>query len=94
MTGFLTHVAAEHLDGAVRDDFVGVHVRLGAGAGLPDDEREVIVEFAVHHLLRRFDDRLADLRIELTKSHVRFGGGALDDPECANDRQAASPSRS
>jgi hypothetical protein len=29
------HLAAQHLDGAVRDHLVGVHVGLGAGAGLP-----------------------------------------------------------
>ena len=38
--------AAEDFDGAVGDDLVGVHVGLGAGAGLPDDEGEMIVEFA------------------------------------------------
>ena len=32
---------AHQLVAAVRDDLVHVHVRLRAGAGLPDDEREV-----------------------------------------------------
>ncbi len=30
------HLAAGHFDCAVRDDLVGVHVGLGAAAGLPD----------------------------------------------------------
>jgi hypothetical protein len=40
------HVTAQHLDGAVGDDLVGVHVGLGTGAGLPDDQREVVIELA------------------------------------------------
>ena len=36
-TGFFEpQLAARQLDGAVRDDLVGVHVRLRAGAGLPE----------------------------------------------------------
>ena len=34
---------AQQLVGPVGDDLVGVHVGLGAGAGLPDDERELVV---------------------------------------------------
>lgn len=41
---FGAHGAAEDFNGAVRDDFVGIHVRLGAGAGLPDHEREMVDE--------------------------------------------------
>ena len=37
-------LAAEQLDGAVADHLVDVHVGLGAGAGLPDVEREMLVE--------------------------------------------------
>ena len=37
------HFAAEHLDCAVGDHLIGVHVGLGAGAGLPHDQREVVV---------------------------------------------------
>ena len=44
---------AQDLVGAVRDHLVGVHVGLGAGAGLPDHQREVLGELAVDHLLRR-----------------------------------------
>ena len=43
--------AAQELVRTVRDHLVDVHVGLGAGAGLPDDQREVVVELAVDHLL-------------------------------------------
>lgn len=41
---FGAHGAAEDFNGAVRDDFIGIHVRLGTGAGLPNHEREVVDE--------------------------------------------------
>ena len=34
--------AAGQLDGAIRDDFVDVHVGLGARTGLPDPQRELV----------------------------------------------------
>src|SRR6266852_9373960 len=40
------HNAAGDFDGAVGHDFVDVHVGLRAAAGLPDAEREVVVQFA------------------------------------------------
>lgn len=42
---FAAHCAAEDFNGAVRNDFVGVHVGLRARAGLPDDEGKVVEEF-------------------------------------------------
>ncbi len=52
---------------AVRDDLVGVHVRLRAAAGLPDDERELIVELARDHLVGRATITLGALRVELAE---------------------------
>jgi len=57
------HLSAEDLDCSVGDDFVGVHVGLGAGAGLPDDEREVVNELEGCDLFSGFDDCVADLGI-------------------------------
>ena len=79
--------AAEHLDRAVGDHLVGVHVGLGARAGLPDDQREMIVELAFGHFLRGLDDGLADLRVELAEVHVHLGRGALDQAERPDDRR-------
>ena len=81
------HLAAQHLDGAVGDHLVGIHVGLGAGARLPDDEREVLVELAVDHLLRGLDDGLADGLVEAAQRHVGFRRGALDDAERAHHGQ-------
>ena len=53
-TGFLMPMlAAGQLDGAVGDHLVDVHVRLRAAAGLPDAEREVVVELARRSPRRR-----------------------------------------
>ncbi len=60
---------------------------LGARAGLPDYEGEVVVQLAVDHLLRGLDDDLADLPIELAQSHVGFRGRPLDDAERLHDGQ-------
>ena len=87
MHGFLRALlTAERLDGAVRNHLVGIHVRLRARTRLPDDERKMIVELTLDDVLRRFNDRVAELFVELAQSHVGFGRGALDDAEGAHDR--------
>lgn len=55
--------AAEDLNGSVGDDFVGVHVGLGAGAGLPDDKGEVVHELAIGDLLGGLLNSLSDFGI-------------------------------
>ena len=50
------HLAAQELDGAVADHFIGVHVALGAAARLPDHQRKVVVELACYHLVGGLDD--------------------------------------
>ncbi len=86
MDGLLrTHHPAQHLDGAVRDDLVRIHVRLRARARLPDGEREMRVELAVDHFLRGSDDLLADILVEQAERHIGLGGGPLDDAERAHD---------
>ncbi len=70
-------LAAEHLVGAVGDHLVEVHVGLGAGAGLPDHQREMIVELAVDHLLRGADDRSRGCAcVEQAERKVHFRRGA------------------
>jgi hypothetical protein len=39
-------------------------LRLGAGAGLPDDKREMNIELAVDHPARSSHNRVGDLRLE------------------------------
>ena len=57
------HLATEDLNGAVRDDLVGVHVRLGAGTGLKDGQREVVDELEVRNFRSCLLNSLAELRI-------------------------------
>ncbi len=80
-------LAAQHLVGAVGDHLVEVHVGLGAGAGLPHHQREMIVELARRHLGRRRGDRLADLLVELAHRHVGFGRRLLQQAEGADQRR-------
>lgn len=64
MDGLLgTHLSSQDLNGTVRDNFVGVHVGLGAGTSLPDNEREVVHELAVGNLLGSLPDGLAKLGV-------------------------------
>lgn len=55
------HGTAQNLDSTVGDDLVGVHVGLGTGTGLPDDQREVVVELAGCDLSGGLLDGLAEL---------------------------------
>ena len=79
-------LAAEHFIGAGRDHLVRVHVGLGAGAGLPDHQRKVIVELAVDHLLRGAGDGARAAGIERAEAVVDLGGRALHDAQCADQR--------
>ena len=58
-----THGAAHDLNGAVGDDLVGVHVGLGTGAGLPDNQREVVQQLALGDLGGGLFDSLTDLGV-------------------------------
>src|SRR5204862_262229 len=78
---------AEQFVGAVRDHLVQVHVGLGAGAGLPDNQRKLSVELAVDHVLRRLDDRARALAIDEAERLVHLGGGAFDEAERADQWQ-------
>jgi hypothetical protein len=104
MDGLLAaHLTAEDLNGAVRDDFVGVHVGLGAGARLPDDEREVVDELQVGDLSSGLLDGLPDLGVcpcmvsgstagrcglrTQPELHVDGSSGALQDAKGLDDRR-------
>src|SRR5271154_738825 len=76
---------AGELDRAIRDDLVGVHVGLRAGAGLPDAQGEMVVEFSLDYLLGGLYHKLGFLRRQLAEFLVHFRAGALEQAECAND---------
>src|ERR1700674_1667695 len=72
---------AQQFVGAIGDHFVDVHVGLGAGAGLPDHEREMLVELALAHLAGDPGDGAGAAGIERAELVVHLGGRALDDAE-------------
>ena len=81
---FAAELAARELDGAVGDDLVDVHVRLGARPRLPDREGEVAVQLALGHLGGGVDDGVADLFVEVAELHVGAGRRALHHAEGAD----------
>ena len=92
MDGLLAAQDATHqLDGAIADDFVDVHVGLGARARLPDDQREVVVvERAVDDLVAGLADGVSHFGVE-TVVAVDLGGCLLQDAECFDHRQLLCP---
>lgn len=57
------HGATQDLNGTVRDNLVAVHVGLGAGAGLPHDQGEVVEQLALGDLGGGLLDRLTNLGV-------------------------------
>ncbi len=82
---FRANLASKELNGAVRDDLVGVHVGGSARAGLEDVEHEVLVQRAVHHLGGRPLDRFRALRIQEAELRVHLGSRLLDRSERLNE---------
>jgi hypothetical protein len=78
-------IAGQDLVGAARDHLVGVHVRLGARSGLPDDERKLVVVHAARDLARRLLDRLAQLGVERALAGIDPGRRLLDEAQRVDD---------
>ena len=79
-----SHHAAGHLDSAIGDDFIGVHVGLRAGAGLPDDKREMIIQLAGDDLIGGLDDQIGLLRRQQPQLLVDQRSGFLQNTEGAD----------
>ena len=88
---FGSHLAAGEFDRAVRDHLVGVHVALGAGAGLPDAEGEVGVEFSGDDLVGGADDEVALLGGKFAEIGVGEGAGFFQDAEGFDHREIKEP---
>src|SRR5204863_564 len=73
-------LAACELNRPVGDHLVGVHIRLRAGAGLKDAERELIVECTVDDFLSGAGDEIDLLQRQLAEFAVGECGAFLDDP--------------
>ena len=76
--------AAGRFNGPVGDHLVGVHVGLGAAAGLPDHQGKVIIQFPPGDLLGRRDDEGADIGIQHPQSHIGLGTGHFEDAQGSN----------
>ena len=55
---FTSHYSAGKFDCAVRNYFVHIHIGLRAASGLPNNKREVIVEFSINHFICGFNDEI------------------------------------
>jgi hypothetical protein len=75
----LPPLATQHLVRSGCDHLVDVHVGLSAGPGLPHQQREMIVEFSVHHLACRPRYGLGALLIEGAQPMVDLGRRMFDE---------------
>ena len=82
---FAAHDAAGDFDGAIGDDFVGVHVGLRAAAGLPDAQGEMGVEFAGDDFVGGLDDELGFFGGEFAEILIHHRGGFFQDAEGADE---------
>ena len=73
----LALVVAHEFEGAVRDNFVCVHVHGSTGAALHHVNGELVMELAVHYLLASLDYGIADLAVQYAQVGVGAGGSHL-----------------
>src|SRR3989344_3230301 len=78
------HLAAGHLDRAVGNNLIDVHVGLGATSCLPDRKREMAAELVVNDLLRGADDKRRLFLGQQAQFHVGLGRRFFDDPQRAD----------
>ena len=81
---------AEMFIGAVGDDFVDIHICLGARTGLPDAEGEMRVERAGEDVIGGEGDGVGQMRGELPGLAMKECRGFLDEGERVDDGQAHS----
>ena len=83
-TGF-TALAAHQLAGPVGQHLVDVHIGLGAGAGLPDHQGELIGVLAREHLIGGRIDGSGFFLVQQTQRLVDAGRGLFDLRQRSND---------
>src|SRR5215471_10188947 len=76
---------AEDLNGAIRYDFVRIHIRGGSGAGLKNIHNKVIVEGSIDNFPGGAFDGVTDLAFDQSKIQICLGGGQFDQPDCADE---------
>src|SRR6185312_16190053 len=75
---FRAEFTAQKLNGAVADHLVDIHVGLGAGAGLPHVEREMLVQLPADHLVTDFLDDVGLPLRQPPRASVDVSGSLLD----------------
>ena len=80
------HISAESLRGQGGDHLVGVHVARGAGAGLVDVDRELVVVLATRHFLGHVVNGGRDVAVDDAQLAVDAGCSALDGGQCPDQR--------
>ena len=78
-------LAARDFDAAIGDDLVDVHVALRAAAGLPHAQREMVVMLARDDFIRRLDDEVRHLRLELAQVLIHQRARLLQHREIMDD---------
>ncbi len=82
---FFAALAAEEFGGAIGDDFVGVHVGGGAGAGLEDVDDEVVVELAGDDFVGGTADGICDVGGDAAEFLVHGGRVFFDEAEGSDE---------
>ena len=81
---FAAHDAAGNFDRAIRDHFVGVHVRLRSATRLPNAQRKMFVELAFNHFVARLDDQLQFVFRKFSEIVIYQRAGFLENAKSAN----------
>jgi hypothetical protein len=72
--------------GEARDHLVRVHVRRGAGAGLEDVDRELVVVLSLRDGVARARDPLGELGVQVAELRIDASRGGLDAAQPVDDR--------
>ena len=75
-----------HINRPIGDHLVDVHVRLGAAAGLPNAEREVVVQFALGDLGGGFDDEIGFFLCEEAELLIGQSAGSFQVSKGVDER--------
>jgi hypothetical protein len=76
--------STKDLDSTVGNNFIGIHVALSARSSLPDDEREMVVEFALRYLIGSLNNSISNLGLE-SKANVSLSSCLLEETESTNN---------
>ena len=75
---FAAATFAGQLVGAPGDHLVDIHIALGAAAGLPDHQGELLVQLTAEYLVSRLFDQARDVDRQVAVAVVDPRGGFLD----------------